>query len=158
MYRTNGDAPSYRTVRLHFDLMRRIIDSHNGAIVKTIGDAVMATFCDPAEGLSAALEVQRETRKLAGNLPVKIGLHYGPAIAVTANDRLDYFGQTVNLAARIQNEAGGGEVVISTEVAEDPGVKALLAAFGIGPEPFEATVRGLDEPVTMLHIPAAAIG
>lgn len=156
MYRAQGDAPSYRTIRVHFDLMRRIIDARNGAIVKTIGDAVMATFCDPVEGVQAALDVQRDSMDSGDCPPVKIGLHYGPAIAVNANDRLDYFGQTVNLAARIQGESHGGEVVISEELANDPGVRALLEGRGIGLEWFDAAVRGLEDPVRMVRIRPAA--
>jgi adenylate cyclase len=156
MYRKQGDAPSYRTVRVHFDRMRQIIDTHQGAIVKTIGDAVMATFTDPADGVRAALEVQRTALESDDCPPVKIGLHYGPAIAVNANDRLDYFGQTVNLAARVQAQSQGGEVVISAELAADPAVSALLDERKLCTTWFDATVRGLDVPVRMLRLSNAA--
>ena len=156
MYRTHGDAPSYKTVRTHFELMRRIIDTHNGAIVKTIGDAVMATFVDPADGVKAALAVQRETSSMPDHPVVKLGLHYGPAIAVTANERLDYFGQTINLASRIQAQSEGGDVVLSAALAGDGGVSGLLSTLRLEPEPFEAAVRGLEEPVRMVRIRAGA--
>ena len=152
MYRAQGDAHSYKTVRVHFDRMRRIIDTHNGAIVKTIGDAVMATFFDPADGLEAALAIQRETAGDAGQPVVKLGLHYGPAIAVNANETLDYFGQTVNLAARIQSVSEGKDVVISAALAEDPRVQQMLRAPKLTVIPFESTVRGIDEPVRMFRI------
>jgi len=152
MYRQQGDAYSYRTVREHFDLMRRIIDTRNGAIVKTIGDAVMATFYDPVDGFKAALEIQCESRMKPDQPIVKLGLHYGSAIAVTANEKLDYFGQTVNLAARIQSESAGGDVVISDVLATDPRVAAILDAGDFVVAPFQTNVRGVDEPVNMVRI------
>ncbi len=152
MYRAQGDAPSYRTVREHFDLMRRIIDAHNGAIVKTIGDAVMATFSDPAEGVDAALAIQRAAMAEPDHPVVKLGLHYGPAIAVTANEKLDYFGQTVNLAARVQGASEGGDVVISSALAADPAIAEILSSGEYSITPFETVVRGVDEPVKMLRI------
>ena len=89
---------------------RAIIREHDGAIVKTIGDAVMAAFADPADAVRAAIAIQR---RVAASTPthggdaivIKLGLHAGPCIAVTLNDRLDYFGSTVNLAARLQGES-----------------------------------------------------
>jgi class 3 adenylate cyclase len=152
MYRRLGDAPSYRAVRDHFDFLRRHVDTHHGAIVKTIGDAIMATFLDPADGLAAALAIQREAPAALDNLTIKLGLHWGPAIAVNANDTLDYFGQTVNLAARLQGESVGGDIVLSQSLAADARVERLLADAAARVEPFHATVRGLDEPVPMLRV------
>ena len=79
-------------------------------MVKTIGDAVMATFPAPDRALAAALRMREaiggvgsETRH--EDLLLKIGIHEGPCLAVMLNDRLDYFGQTVNIAARVQGLA-----------------------------------------------------
>jgi adenylate cyclase len=152
MYRYQGDAPSYKAVREHFALMRRVISEHDGAIVKTIGDAVMASFLDPADGVASALHIQREARNADDGLVVKLGLHSGPAIAVTANDLLDYFGQTVNLAARLQRESSGGDVVMAAALGEDPRVARLLQESGAQVERFEASVRGLNELVPMLRL------
>ena len=76
---------------------------HDGAVVKTIGDAVMAAFSSPADRLAAALAICERIAEFdrgleteagaSGTIQVKIGLHCGPCIAVTLNDRLDYFGQ-----------------------------------------------------------------
>jgi adenylate cyclase len=152
MYRDQGDAPSYKAVREHFALMRRVISAHDGAIVKTIGDAVMASFLDPADGLGAALQIQREARNASDGLVVKLGLHSGPAIAVTANDLLDYFGQTVNLAARLQRESLGGDVVMAASLEDDPKVARLLHESGIRVDRFDASVRGLNESVSMIRL------
>jgi class 3 adenylate cyclase len=152
MYRRVGDAPSYRTVRDHFDFMRRVIGAHGGGVVKTIGDAVMAAFADPADGLAAALAIQRQARASAEGLTIKLGLHWGPAIAVNANDLLDYFGQTVNLASRLQEESQGGDVVLAAALAEDPRAARLLAEDTLRIERFEAGVRGLEGPIAMIRV------
>lgn len=158
MYREKGDAPSYRAVNDHFVFMRKTIEAHHGAIIKTIGDAVMAAFHDPTDALNAALAIQRvqlrERNAPEGTegLTVKLGLHYGPAIAVTANGMLDYFGQTINLAARLQRESEGGDIVLAASLAEDPPVQRLLANPTITTTYFEAPLRGLEEPVRMLRV------
>jgi class 3 adenylate cyclase len=152
LYRRIGDAPSYRAVRDTFDLMRRLIGAHGGAVVKTIGDAVMAVFADSADGLAAALAIQSEAPEaLPQALPIKLGLHWGPAIVVNANDVLDYFGQTVNLASRLRDESRGGDVVFSAALLEDARVANVLAERGATVEPFEARLRGLVEPMAAVR-------
>ncbi len=152
MYRSLGDAASYRTVREHFAAMRRTIAAHDGAVVKTAGDAVMASFHDPADALAAAVDIQRESRAEPDGLVVKLGLHWGPALAVNANDTLDYFGQTVNLAARLQHESEGGDIVLATEVARDPRVAALLTSGAVTAELLERSIRGLEERIPILRL------
>ena len=89
---------------------------HNGAVVKTIGDAIMAAFVTPPDAVSAALKMRSEIERLnearaARDFVLKIGIHRGPSIAVTLNDRLDYFGQTVNIASRVQGLASSRSVL-----------------------------------------------
>jgi class 3 adenylate cyclase len=130
LYETIGSAPAYRLVRDHFALLAAVVREHNGSVVKTIGDAVMAAFADPVDAVAAALAVQArldEFNRGAGPaITIKLGVHCGPCIAVTLNDRLDYFGSTVNMAARLQSESVGGDIVLSAEVLADPRVRALL--------------------------------
>ena len=80
-------------------------------------------------------------------LLLKAGLHYGPCIAVTFNDRLDYFGSTVNIAARLEPLSSGGDVVVSAAVRADPEVAELLAQpdSGLCAEQLQATLKGLDD-------------
>ncbi len=114
LYGRIGDAAAYQLVRDHFAFLAAIVRRHDGAVVKTIGDAVMAAFAAPADALAAALAVQREMAAFnaRGQVPVtiKVGVHEGPCIAVTLNGRLDYFGTTVNMAARLQGKSDGGDV------------------------------------------------
>lgn len=146
LYRARGDAPSYTLVRDHFTFVREVLERHGGGVVKTLGDAVMAAFADPADALRAALEIQRQAPRRAEPLVIKLGLHAGSALAVTANGILDYFGQTVNLAARLGAQSAGGDVVIAALLADDPGVAALLReSIEVGRlrvAPFSAHLRG----------------
>ncbi|MET1030958.1 adenylate/guanylate cyclase domain-containing protein [Domibacillus tundrae] len=119
MYERVGDAKAYRHVHRHFDFLRRHIAAHNGAIVKTIGDSVMAAFYKPDDALRAALAIQSESavfnESQGMEVIIKIGLFTGPTIAVNANELLDYFGHTVNMAARVQQQSEGGDIMISAE-------------------------------------------
>lgn len=149
MYARQGDAPSYAAVREHFAFLSRVIARHEGGIVKTIGDAVMAVFTDPAQGVAAALDIQREMAE-QDTLTVKLGLFAGGALAVNANGVLDYFGQAVNLAARVQSLSVGGDVVIPASLADDPKVASLL--HGVAVEPFAATLRGTDQALALVRL------
>ena len=70
---------------------------------------------------------------MAQRLSLKIGLHTGPCIAVELNDRLDYFGRTVNIAARVEGLAGAGEIVCTDSVFEALGVQEVLDKAGYRP-------------------------
>ena len=129
LYNRVGDARAYGWVREHYAVLTRAVRQHDGAIVKTIGDAVMAAFSDPADALAAAARDPRRHRRAStahaagpeeGRFVVKLGLHCGPCIAVTLNDRLDYFGRTVNLAARLQGESRGGDIVFRRRWRRSP--------------------------------------
>ncbi|HLB79209.1 MAG TPA: adenylate/guanylate cyclase domain-containing protein [Dongiaceae bacterium] len=161
LYERVGDAAAYRLVRDHFAFLAEQVRLQDGAIVKTIGDAVMAAFADPACALGAALAIQRKVAEFNAAhgdaaIVIKLGLHKGPCIAVTLNDRLDYFGTTVNMAARLQGESVGGDVVLSREVAADPGVAALLDPDAI--EEGQASLKGFARPVAYYRLGGAAIG
>jgi hypothetical protein len=113
LYQQIGDLNAFALVREHYGVLNKAILNQHGAVVKTIGDAIMATFNQPVEAVGAGLEMLKELRKLnqasrRGDLILKIGIHRGAAISVNLNDSIDYFGQTVNIASRVQSSAGGG--------------------------------------------------
>ncbi len=133
LYKRLGDIRAYNLVRDHFDVLFQEIEFYHGIIVKTIGDAVMAAFPSPDDALQAALAVQHsiaqfnETRTSEeGVILVKIGLHSGSAIAVNLNNTLDYFGNMVNLAARIQSKSRSEEILMSEAAHQDPDVQQIL--------------------------------
>lgn len=149
MYREIGDAPAFGRVMLHFDVLKKIIDEENGALVKTIGDAVMAVFRHPASALRAALRAQSEVghEDNAEPLLLKVGIHVGPCIAVTLNEKLDYFGTTVNIAGRLDGMSSGRDVIISGAMYEDPEVAALVNSNDGAPavEMFDAKLKGFGD-------------
>ncbi|MBI4575504.1 MAG: adenylate/guanylate cyclase domain-containing protein [Planctomycetes bacterium] len=150
LYEQVGDAPAWGRVWRHFDYLEGIVGRHRGALVKTIGDAVMAVFQLPEDGVRAALETQagaaRFNREAGIDPPlvIKVGLHRGPAIAMNANGRLDYFGRTVNIAARIQGESEGGDVVLSEDLAGEPEVREAIRQAGFEAVPCEAELKGIE--------------
>ncbi len=150
MYREIGDATAFGRVMNHFDVLKQVIADENGALVKTIGDAVMAVFRSPAGAVRAMLRAQQQLGFPAEGmspLTLKAGVHTGPCIAVTLNDRLDYFGSTVNLAARLEAQSTGDDVVISTAVYSDPEVRELLGDpnQGLSATRFEMPLKGFDQ-------------
>jgi len=148
LYREIGDATAFGRVMSHFDVVRKAIVDHDGAVVKTIGDAVMAVFRSAADGLLAMLEVQRllaEPEDGSRPLQLKAGLNTGPCIAVTLNDRLDYFGSTVNMAARLEGLSSGSDVIISGSVYEDAKVQELIESDSFSAEPFDMLLKGFED-------------
>ncbi len=155
MYEAMGDAPAYGLVQQHFRIMTEAIAAHEGGIVKTIGDAVMAAFPVNAQAVAAALHIQQEISRLStelGGIEVKMGLHRGPAIAVTTNRSLDYFGSTVNIAARVQGRSEPREVLVSEDVFRDPAVKELLSGRIGGRGTFDAQLKGIERPIKVLSV------
>jgi len=149
-YREIGDAPAFGRVMDHFAVLREAIAEEDGALVKTIGDAVMAVFRRPVSALRAILDAQRRLAAQPGGAPpfyLKAGMHHGPCIAVTMNDQLDYFGSVVNTAARLERLSSGEDVIISEAVRHDPEVEEFLSTpqNQLVPEPFEAQLKGFDE-------------
>src|SRR5581483_5869459 len=99
-----------------------------------------------------ALEALARAQELLPEpLVLKAGVHYGPCIAVTQEDRLDYFGSTVNAAARLVGLSTGGDVVLSAAVLADPEVASALAGKRL--EPLTATLKGFeDEPFELFRV------
>jgi class 3 adenylate cyclase len=148
LYERVGDAVAFNMVREHFALLASIVRDHDGAVVKTIGDAVMASFGDPANAVKAALAMQ--SRIPDHELVLKLGVHVGPSVVVNLNDRLDYFGSTVNMAARLQGQSRGGDIVLSRVVAGDPAVRPLLASVAASQE--SVNLKGFSEPVGFVRL------
>ncbi|WP_394121095.1 DUF5939 domain-containing protein [Planococcus donghaensis] len=156
LYETIGDSSAYGQVRNHFEFLTGHITRNFGSVVKTIGDAVMAVFHKPEDGLKAALAIQK---KLAAfndtaneDLVLRLGLYSGAAIAVNSNDRLDYFGRTVNIAARIQGQGEGNDVIISREVLAQPMSAEVLARADVELEEFLAVLKGIEGAVDLVRI------
>jgi class 3 adenylate cyclase len=162
MYSDIGDSTAYARVRDHFDILVAIIQRHRGALVKTIGDAVMAVFLSARDGFEAALDMLEGLAPLNERYPdlpplsIKLGIHRGPCLAINANDNLDYFGTTVNLAARVQGASRGDDLVFTQAMLDDPAVRQVLEQRNLDPDPFDAMLAGYAETFTLYRLLARA--
>jgi len=113
----------------HFDVLKKCVRKYEGALIKTMGDAIMAAFIEPVNALEALLEAQRELARESDHRPplaLKVGINNGPCIAITQDDRLDYFGTTVNLTSRLESLSQGDDIVVSASFAQDPAIESYL--------------------------------
>jgi class 3 adenylate cyclase len=158
LYERVGDLAAFDLVKAHFRALTEIVAAETGAVVKTIGDAVMATFPTPDRAVAAALRMRDAMRSLSrerqgDDLLLKIGIHEGPCLAVVLNDRQDYFGQTVNIAARVQGLAASRSILASGSVVEDPQSRAVLRDNGLTPVARNELIRGVSDGVAVYEIP-----
>ena len=158
LYERVGDLAAFDLVRAHFHALLEIIASEKGAVVKTIGDAVMATFIRPEHAIVAGLRMRAAMDALnaqrgTDDLVVKIGIHEGPCLAVMLNERQDYFGQTVNIAARVQGLSTSQAIHITGPIIEVPAVAAILEREAITPIQKQAALRGIADKVMVYEIP-----
>jgi class 3 adenylate cyclase len=158
LYERVGDLAAFDLVRAHFSALLEIIAAEKGAVVKTIGDAVMATFVRPEHALAAGLKMRAAMERLnaqrgSSDLVVKIGIHEGPCLAVMLNERQDYFGQTVNIAARVQSLSTSQEIHITAPVIDAPEVATILEKEAIKPIQKQAALRGIADKMVVYEIP-----
>ncbi len=158
LYERVGDLAAYDMVKAHFAVLNEVVARESGAVVKTIGDAVMASFPTPDRGIAAVLAMREAMKSLnasrdSEDLLLKIGIHEGPCLAVTLNDRLDYFGQTVNIAARVQGLAMSHAIFATEPVVHYPEAAQLLTAAGLTPVPQRYSLRGIADELTVYEIP-----
>ena len=158
LYERVGDIAAFDLVRAHFRVLNEIVAAEAGAVVKTIGDAVMATFPTPDRALAAALRMREAMHRLndgrnGHDLLLKIGIHEGPCLAVVLNDRQDYFGTTVNIAARVQALADSRAILATRPVVTHERASALLEDGGLKPVPQRRALRGITEELAVYEIP-----
>lgn len=129
LYRDRGDARAFGVIHEHFRLLGDAIRRGGGAVVKTRGEELVASFSDVTAAVRTALELPGRLAADESTRPLRlrIGVHRGPAFATTVNDQLDYFGTTARQAARTLDLARGGDLVLTRAVSADPEVAALLS-------------------------------
>ena len=161
LYDRVGDLVAFDLVRDHFAALLTSIAAEGGAVVKTIGDAVMATFPTPDQAMRAALRMRaamRELNEAVGreDLALNIGLHGGPCLAVMLDERQDYFGQTVNVASRVQGLADPSAILATKSIVESANVGRILAEAGFTTTARQSSLRGVSEAVTVYEIRQAS--
>src|SRR6266404_1739980 len=158
LYERVGDLTAFDLVNEHFRLLQEIIASESGAVVKTIGDAVMATFETPARAIAAAIRMREAMSDLGAerqhqSLRLKMGIHEGSCLAVILNEQQDYFGQTVNIASRVQGLAASRSIVVTEPVVENAQASALLENNGLKPTLRRVALSGIAAEMSVYEIP-----
>jgi adenylate cyclase len=157
MYSRIGDAPAYALVRDHFKILHDIVSAQHGTVVKTIGDAIMATFSNLAEALAAVRQMHeqlsRDAEGKSTRLQLKSALHIGPCLAVNANDRLDFFGTNVNLAARLVEKGRGDDLVVTDEIYWRTETQKFIGELGRNGVSDEEKFTGFPQPFKVWNIP-----
>jgi class 3 adenylate cyclase/uncharacterized protein (DUF2132 family) len=157
LYERVGDLVAFDLVNEHFSLLQDIIASERGAVVKTIGDAVMATFETPDRAIAAAIRMREAMSELGAqrqhqSLHLKMGIHEGSCLAVTLNQQQDYFGQTVNIASRVQGLAASRSIVVTKSVVDNAQAQILLEANGLNPTSRRVALTGIENEVSIYEI------
>lgn len=160
-YQSLGDARAFSLVQEHFHDMAEIVANHDGAVLKTMGDAVMASFVRAGDAVAAALAMMEATRKRHGihGFHLKIGVHDGPCVMVRANQRMDLFGTTVNIASRLQEQACADQLVVLSSLLEMTEVGSVLAEHKLRPVTVKKQLKGLSDDhslavITLPPVPA----
>ena len=149
MYAARGDPAAFVEVKKHFEELFGIIRRHRGAVVKTIGDAAMGAFNDPLDAVRAAREIHETFPPSRTDTParLRVSLNTGPCIAVRLNANLDYFGGTVNVAAKLQSLADAWQIAMADATWVAPGVAEWVAAQGGEVEEVTYTSRAFRAPI-----------
>jgi class 3 adenylate cyclase len=148
-YAARGDPAAFVEIKKHFDEVFQIVAANRGAVVKTIGDAVMATFVNPVDAVRASRLIHDAFHPGRTDTPIRlrISLNTGPCIAVRLNSNADFFGGTVNIAAKLQALAEGYQIAMSEATYRGPGVADYLAEQRAELDTLEYTSKALPHPV-----------
>lgn len=158
IYLRKGDVLAYKLFRDLYNFQVGIIDHHGGAIIKVMGDAVLALFHDAGQAMKAALAMRKELRTFnmtldsQDQITLKMSLHSGTCTVVTINHHLDFFGAMINLGYGLQNLSKAGDIIVSPKVYDDPKVEKHLFHLNAPKEVFDFDVKGEEEPMKLLRI------
>ncbi|MBK8394254.1 MAG: adenylate/guanylate cyclase domain-containing protein [Leptospiraceae bacterium] len=155
LYELQGDSKTFVQVKKHFEEINKIVKENEGAIIKTIGDAVMAAFPSPSGAIEAAVSLRKEFNGEKNNsIQLRMSIHFGQCIAVSLNSGIDYFGKTVNIAAKIQKLAGASQIVFTKEYKDNPEVILFLESNNILIEEIKYSIPGMKDEFTIYRIDA----
>ena len=136
----HGDEEAVRLVDDYCAAMRRLLPEHGAHEVKTIGDALLVRVPAADQAVRLGIRAAREIGGAEHGFPsVRVGMHHGPAIERSG----DYFGRTVNVAARVSALAGTGEVLVTDDVVRAAGEVESVRFIERGRRP----LKGIEEPV-----------
>ena len=150
-YAERGDPGAFVEIKRHFDEVFAIVTKNRGAVVKTIGDAVMATFVSPVDAVRASRQIHEAFHPQRTDTPIRlrISLNTGPCIAVRLNSNADFFGGTVNIAAKLQALAEAYQIAMSETTYRASGVAEYLAEQKVELDSLQYTSKALPEAVAV---------
>ncbi|HEX3448423.1 MAG TPA: protein kinase, partial [Isosphaeraceae bacterium] len=124
LYRDLGDTGAFGVVHEHLQCLGAAIRAGGGAVVKTMGEGVVASFADVTSAVMTAVDLLPQLARGAATRPLRlrVAVHRGTTVAATLNDQLDYFGTTARQTIQILDDARGDELVLTQAVAADPEV------------------------------------
>jgi adenylate cyclase len=114
---SEGDDRAAEVALSLYDHVRRLLPRYGAEEMKTLGDGIAVRCGQPADAIALAVQLVDEIDSLPGFPPVRVGIHTGPAVEREG----EWYGRTVNVAARLCTAAGGGEVLVSEQARRDAG-------------------------------------
>ncbi len=153
-----GDEAAFRLMSRHFGQLNEIVRDHDGDVVKTSGDGILASFVDPVDAVRAALDMRglsAGVRSYRGSEPshrlaIRTGLHVGSVLVGCLKRSRDYYGSTVNLVARLLRCGDRGEIILSQDLVREPGI---LDVIEVAPSRDEiAIIKGFNTPIAFRRL------
>lgn len=139
LYRSRGDAQAFSQIRGELEKVLQVVKDAGGAVVKTIGEGILASFASPPRAVAAALKLHPMSQREQTSLPLSVAIHSGPVMAATLDDRLDYFGTTLQCLARMIALAPPHSILASDSITQGEDVRALLKESGVPIELFASS-------------------
>lgn len=142
LYQSLGDVEAHRQVADCLDRMRSVVESSDGTLLRTVGDAVLASFEDADAACRAAIGIQRSHVSLP--LALRVGFHHGEAIA----DRGDVYGNAVNISARVAAYAKADEICTTEDTFQQLGSEQRLRAHFLD----RVILKGIADPMPIYRV------
>jgi class 3 adenylate cyclase len=142
LYQTKGDVEAHQRVTGSLQCMRKVVERHRGTLLRTVGDAVLASFGQTDSAFLASIDIQREHQSM--NLSVRVGFHHGQVIP----DAGDLYGNAVNLAARVAAFAEADEICTTEDAVAQLSIRYRSSALFLDRVDF----KGMDSPMPVYRI------
>ena len=160
LFERAGHEAAFGVLRAHLDILRRAIEQQGGRVVKTVGDGVMAVFDTPSSALRAVLrahELMSADMDAIQPVHLKTGMHHGSCLVAEIDQREDFIGTTVNLAAQLARASDGGDIVISADAFRDPAVGDIAERHELTVVTNEMLMKGSTMPLRYHKLRAARV-
>lgn len=142
LYQTKGDAEAHQRVTDSLSCMRVVVERHGGTLLRTVGDAVLASFEHTDAAYQASVDIQKEHQLLS--LSVRVGFHHGVVIP----DAGDVYGNAVNIAARVAAFAEANEICTTEEAVAQLSIRFRSQALFLDRVDF----KGVNDPLPVYRI------